>query len=139
LRQQQDKLLNLRLAEEIDADAFATKKTELRDRIANVTLQMEVVDRDRGEQSELAIKTFELSQALESKWLNAGFAEKRKLLELVFSNFRLDDVTLCYEINEPFDVLAKGLSLPSDRGDKIRTCDFLVPNQALYQAELHPG
>ncbi len=24
------------------------------------------------------------------------------------------------------------------RGDKIRTCDLLVPNQALYQAEPHP-
>jgi site-specific DNA recombinase len=119
LRQQQDKLLNLRLADEIDADSFAAKKTELRDRIANVTLQVEVVDRDRGEQGELAVKTFELSQALEKKWLTAGFAEKRRLLEMVFSNFRLDGVTLAYEINKPFDVLAKGLSVPSDRGDKI--------------------
>lgn len=25
------------------------------------------------------------------------------------------------------------------RSDRIRTCDFLVPNQALYQAELHSG
>ena len=24
------------------------------------------------------------------------------------------------------------------RGDMIRTCDSLVPNQVLYQAELHP-
>jgi hypothetical protein len=24
------------------------------------------------------------------------------------------------------------------RGDRIRTCDLLVPNQALYQAKLHP-
>src|SRR5688500_6575908 len=25
------------------------------------------------------------------------------------------------------------------RGDRIRTCDLLVPNQALYQAKLHPA
>ena len=25
------------------------------------------------------------------------------------------------------------------RGDMIRTCDFYVPNVALYQAELHPA
>jgi hypothetical protein len=25
------------------------------------------------------------------------------------------------------------------RGDRIRTCDFLLPKQALYQTELHPG
>ena len=24
------------------------------------------------------------------------------------------------------------------RGDTIRTCDLVVPNDALYQAELHP-
>ncbi len=56
------------------------------------------------------------SSGLEKKWLTAGFAEKRKLLEIVSSNFRLDGVTLrtlCYEINKPFDVLAKGLSVPS--------------------------
>ncbi len=27
----------------------------------------------------------------------------------------------------------------SGRGDRILTCDLLVPNQALYQAKLHPG
>ncbi len=26
----------------------------------------------------------------------------------------------------------------NSRGDMIRTCDLLVPNQALYQAELRP-
>ena len=26
----------------------------------------------------------------------------------------------------------------SGRGDRIRTCDLLVPNQALYQAKLRP-
>ena len=31
------------------------------------------------------------------------------------------------------------LSQGKPRGDRIRTCDFLVPNQALYQAELRPG
>jgi hypothetical protein len=29
--------------------------------------------------------------------------------------------------------------LPDGREDRIRTCDPLVPNQVLYQAELLPG
>ena len=29
-------------------------------------------------------------------------------------------------------------SIIGGRGDRIRTCDLLVPNQALYQAKLHP-
>ena len=27
----------------------------------------------------------------------------------------------------------------NDRGDRIRTCDLVVPNHALYQAKLRPG
>ncbi|MGA2230855.1 MAG: recombinase family protein [Tepidisphaeraceae bacterium] len=119
LRQQQDRLLNLRLLEEISTDTFAAKGTELRDRIANLTLQLEAADRDRGEQAEIAIKSFELSQSLVEKWLVADYAAKRQLLEIVFLNFKLDDVTLCYEMRKPFDVLAKGLLVSSHRGDRI--------------------
>jgi hypothetical protein len=56
---------------------------------------------------------------LEGKRLTAVFAEKRMLLGIVVSNFRLDGVTLVYEIYKPFDVLAKGLSVPSDRSARI--------------------
>ena len=31
-----------------------------------------------------------------------------------------------------------GLFVILGRGDRIRTCDFYVPNVALYQTELHP-
>lgn len=117
LREQQDRLLNLRLLEEIEADTFASKGTELRDRVAQLTLQLEAADRDRGEQAELAVKVFELSQALEGKWLVADYGEKRRLLEIVFLNFALNDITLCYEMRKPFDVLVKGLVVPSTRGD----------------------
>jgi hypothetical protein len=119
LRQQQDRLLNLRLLEEIGTDTFAAKGTELRDRIAQLTLQLQAFDRNRGEQAELAIKTFELSQSLMAKWIAADYAAKRQLLEIVFLNFKLNGVTLSYEMRKPFDVLAKGLLVSSSRGDKI--------------------
>lgn len=119
LQQQEDRLLNLRLLEEINTDTFGKKSKELRDRIADVTLRIEAVSRDRSEQAELAIRTFELSQALESKWLAADYAAKRQILETVFLNLRLDDVSLCYEMEKPFDALAKGLLVQSNRGDKI--------------------
>ncbi len=131
VRQQQDRLLNLRLLDEIDADTFARKSTELRDRLAEITLGIEAADRGRGEQAGLALKVFELSQALEEKWLTADFAAKRQMLDIVFLNFTLDGVTLCYETRKPFDVLVKGLAVPSLRGDRIRTCGLVVPNHAL--------
>ncbi|MCP4966499.1 MAG: recombinase family protein [bacterium] len=47
LRRQQDRLLNLRLLEEIETDTFAAKNTEFRDRIARLTLEVESADRGR--------------------------------------------------------------------------------------------
>ena len=35
-------------------------------------------------------------------------------------------------------LLENGYSEKSGRGERIRTFDILVPNQALYQTELHP-
>jgi site-specific DNA recombinase len=70
-----------RIAREVGTDTFAKKSTELRDRIADVTLWIEAVSRNRGEQAEFAIRTFELSQALESRWLAADYAAKRQILE----------------------------------------------------------
>jgi site-specific DNA recombinase len=131
LRQQQDELLNLRLQRMVDDDGFATKATELRDRIALLKEQIDGLDVTRGEQAEQAIKVFELSQSLCEKWVTADYHAKRQILDIVFSNFRLDGVSLCYEMRKPFALLAEGLLVSSNRGDKIRTCDLVDPNHAL--------
>jgi hypothetical protein len=107
--------------------------------IPDVALRVEATNRDRSEHAELAIRTFELSQALESNWLAADYSAKCRILAAQFLSLRLEDISLCQEMTKPFDALAKGLLVLSNRGDKIRTCDLLVPNQTLYQAELRPG
>ncbi len=135
---QQDRLLNLRLGEEVDRETFARKHTELRDRLSSIKLQLDVVDRSHDETAELAAKAFELSQTLKETWVTADYATKRRILEIVCLNCRLDDVTLVPTIRKPFDILAKGLEISKCRGDWIRTSDFCVPNAALYQAEPRP-
>jgi site-specific DNA recombinase len=119
LREQQDRLLNLRLLGEIEADTFARKNTEFRDRIANLTVKLEAAARSRDELTDVALKVFELSQALADRWLTADYSTKRQWLEMVFSNFRLDGATLVYEMNKPFDALVEGLIVQSSRGDRI--------------------
>ncbi len=109
LVQQQDRLLNMRLAEDIDQETFARKHTELRDRLASIKLQLDVLDRSHDETAELASKVFELSQTLRSQWLTADYAAKRRILEIVFLNCSLDDVTLVPTMRKPFEVLAEGL------------------------------
>ena len=119
LVQQQDRLLNMRLSEDIDQETFARKHTELRDRLASIKLQLDVVDRSHDETAELAAKVFGLSQTLRSQWLTADYAAKRRILEIVFLNCELDDVTLVPTMRKPFDVLAEGLISEKGRGDRI--------------------
>ena len=109
LVEQQDRLLNLRLEDEIDEDIYARKSTQLRDRLASIKLQLDVVDRSRDETSDLASKVFELSQTLRDRWLSAGYVEKRRILEIVCLNCTLDGTTLCPTMRKPFDALAEGL------------------------------
>ena len=119
LVQQQDRLLNMRLSDDIDQETFARKHTELRDRLASIKLQLDVLDRSHDETAELASKVFELSQTLRQQWLTADYAAKRRILEIVFLNCVLDDVTLVPTMRKPFDVLAEGLISEKSRDDKI--------------------
>jgi hypothetical protein len=69
----------------------------------------------------------------------ADFDAKRHLLENVCLNLALDGATLYLQRRKIFDSLIEALPLEKSRGNRIRTCGLLVPNQALYQAELCPG
>jgi hypothetical protein len=109
LAAQQDRLLNLRLEDQVDEATFNKKQTEFRDRLASIMLQIEALNRSRDENADILSKVFELSQSLSERWLTADYAEKRKILEIVWLNCRLVDGTLCPEMRKPFDVLAEGL------------------------------
>ena len=54
--------LNLRLVEEIGQETYVAKKAELRDRVDKLKLQIEVCDRGKDENANIAVKAFELSQ-----------------------------------------------------------------------------
>ena len=110
---QQDRLLNLRIDDQIDQETFARTQTELRDRVASIKLQLDVLDRSHDETADLAVKVFELSQTLRQQWVAADDAAKHRILDILFLNSRLDDATLVPTIRKPFDVLAEGLLVPN--------------------------
>lgn len=116
---QRDRLLNLHLLDEIEAGTFSRKDTELRDRAARLRLQLEACDRGQSEHADVAVKAFELSQRLEEKWLTADYTAKRRILDIICLNLRLDGVTLVPTMRKPFDMLAEGLISKETRGDKI--------------------
>ena len=64
------KLLDMRLAEEIDGNLFGRKRDDLLKEKDEIALRIEAASRQCAENAELAINTFELSQRLEEKWLN---------------------------------------------------------------------
>jgi site-specific DNA recombinase len=70
---------------------------------------------------------FELSQTLKEQWLTADYAAKRRLLEIVCLNCRLDGVTLCPEMRKPFDVLVEGRFLKTSGEGGIRTLGGVSP------------
>jgi site-specific DNA recombinase len=78
-----------------------------------------VFDRSHDETAELAPNVFDPSQTLRQQWLTADYAAKRRILEIVFLNCRLDDTNLVPTIRKPFDVLAEGLISKNSRGDRI--------------------
>jgi site-specific DNA recombinase len=112
-------LVNLRLLDEIDAATHAAKSTELRDRAADLRLQLEAAGREHDEVAEVAIKAFELPQSLTSRWFTADCAEKRTILEIVYLNLRLVDGSLCPTMRKAFDIVAEGLLIQPRRGDWI--------------------
>jgi len=119
VREQQDRLLNHLLLEEIDPETYAEKNTELRDRAAHLRLEIESCDRGRDEIADIAVKAFELSQNLRAKWFEADYAAKRRILEIICLNWTLDGVTLVPTMRKPFDMLAEGLVWKNSRDDRI--------------------
>ena len=54
LESQKDRLLNLRILGEIEAETYAAKSTELRDRDAALALQVETLNRGHDEDGDIA-------------------------------------------------------------------------------------
>ena len=55
-----------------------------------------------------ASKILELAQVLPDLWIKQNNFEKRKLVDLIYSNCKLDGKTLCASYRKPFRFLAEG-------------------------------
>jgi hypothetical protein len=73
------------------------------------------LDRGRHEIIDVAVKALELSQRLREKWLTDDDAAKRRILEILGSNYSLDGVSLVATMRKPFRLLAEGLLQTNSR------------------------
>jgi hypothetical protein len=69
------------------------------------------------------------------RWVTADYAAKRQMLEIVFLNFTLVNASLCYQMAKPFDALAKGLLVSSNRDDKT-AIELFVSGVGVWEARL---
>ena len=118
VRQQAERLLTLRLMDEITPETFRSKSEELRAKESRLALRLEGQGRQQAERIDLAVKVFELSQSLGEKWVASDTLEKRQLLEIVCLNLTLYGVSLVPEMRKPFDLVAEGLLVSSCRGER---------------------
>ena len=118
-RKHQDRLLNLLLLEEIDSTTYARKSMVLRDEESSLRQKLEISDRGRHEIIDIAVKAFELSQDLRNKWFAADHAAKRRILEILCLNWKLENVSLVPIWRKPFDLMAESTIWKDSRGERI--------------------
>jgi len=137
VKRSRDRLLDARIAGDVDAPTFRAKKTELEGRLREIDRSLHSADTNSdgtaapwgdisgatGDISEgtgdMALVLFDWSQQAADLWRGSKNGEKRDILDALSSNRLLSDVSLVLEKRRPFDLLAERPSCQSGRGDWI--------------------
>jgi site-specific DNA recombinase len=114
-----DRLLNAFLAGSIDEATFNAKLATLRDEVAVLDASLGKVFTVEPTDVRAALAIFEFSQKIPEIWRGSKMLPKREILEAVYLNRTLGDVTLVVEKRKPFDELAKRPSVTSSRAGGI--------------------
>jgi len=105
---QQDELLELRISGKIDDDHFESKRSDLQERQAHLTRQIDSRMSDESRSVERAAQAADVFRLIVECWPSADFAVKRRILENVFSGFTLDGEILVPNKRTPFELLIAG-------------------------------
>ncbi len=131
LEAMQQRLLDAYLAGAVDKNTFTAKTVLHKEELDKVEADIQTSRATPLTGSEHAVEAFDLAQTAAERWRVSTKDERRTILEGVLLNRALNATSLVTTKRRPFDVLAEGPILKQSRGDRIRTCDLLVPNQAL--------
>lgn len=115
----QDRLLNAYLAGTVDEAIYRAKTAELGSELRAIEEALERLgDCDPG-RAATALAAFNFSQRAADIWRGSNNAVRREILDSVYLNRMLSDVTLVTTKRKPFDVLAERPVLKKSRGDWI--------------------
>jgi len=99
----------MRFEDQVNENAFAKKNTELSVRRTSIRLELDVLERFKEENTDLAVKLFELPQTIRQKWVRADYEAKRRILEILWLTCEFVDLTLVPVTRKPYDILAARL------------------------------
>ena len=97
-----DRLIDLRLENEITKDEYEAGKTRLKDRQYELDDLIKMYDRADSEFTDALINLLSLASDAQELWKGSTISKKRELLNFVFANLQLDGAKLSYTLKEPF-------------------------------------
>lgn len=107
IKEKLDKLVDLRLAGEIDAEYFATKKSELETNLKEIMQQLEKFNQKNTDWVEQTETFLNMASRANLAFKNGDNPTKREILKSISSHIYLQSGKLRFEFRKPFDILLK--------------------------------
>jgi site-specific DNA recombinase len=110
-----DRLMDLRLNDELTKEEFESNKRRLKDRQYELTDLINTYDKADDEFTKRMEWLLTLTHKAPELWAGSTISQKRELLNFLFANLKLKGATLCYELRKPFDDFLDGTDCPKWR------------------------
>jgi hypothetical protein len=98
---------------------YKAKQNELKSEAARTDEALAKLGNVAPSHRDLAVAVFDWSQHAKSAWEGSNTAVRRQILDAVYLNRSLSDITLVTTKRKPFDQLAERLENEKSRGDRI--------------------
>ncbi len=115
IRNKKDALLDAKLEGDIDKATYEKKKQQFNDEFERVSHKISNYDRADEQFSITLNLLLDLATNAYELFKSSKLEQKRRLLAIVFSNFVLTDVSLCFSLRKPFDAMVKLAKSPKWR------------------------
>lgn len=115
-----------KLEEKISEDHWLKLNEKWDDELFRLKAKLQAHDGDFGSKIITAGKILELAQRLPDLWIKQNNYEKRKLVDLIYSNCILNGRTLCTTYRKPFRFIAEGGQTNKKLGDRDSNPDTMV-------------
>jgi hypothetical protein len=98
-----DKLVDLRLDNEIGKDEFEAQKLRLKDKQYEIGQLLQSYDKADDQFTKTLCSLLSIASNSNKLWSGSTTSEKRELLNFVFANLSMKGASICFETRKPFD------------------------------------